>query len=407
MNSKKCRICRKGLKRILSLGKISLVGEFPKSKKNLKKFKISLNFCEKCKHVQISELINPNKLFKNYFWETGISTTNLKLINDIIKKLKKYKINKKSKVFEIACNDGSFLNSLQRKIGCFSVGIDPAKNLSKKNKSNKVIRLIDYFNKKKSNKIKKKYGEFDFVFARNVLAHVKDPNTIFSGVKNIMSTAGVFIIEAPSLLNILKFNQYDNVFHEHIGFHSLKSVIDLSNLNGLKVINVEKIDSQGGSLRYFLTSNDNNISVSKNIDAFLKNETKNKLFSNKKLLNFKIKINNHRKTLLNFLKKLKENGKKISVYGASGKGQALMQYCDIGNEVIDFCFDKSKLKQNRFTPGTNIKILDPVLIEKLPVNYLLLLSWNLKKEIFKQQKNFVNKGGRFIVPFYKPKIEKK
>ena len=113
-----------------------------------KKFPISLNFCKKCKHVQISELINPNKLFKNYFWETGISTTNLKLINDIIKKLKKYKINKKSKVFEIACNDGSFLNSLQKKIGCFSVGIDPAKNLSKKNKSNKVIRLIDYFKKK-------------------------------------------------------------------------------------------------------------------------------------------------------------------------------------------------------------------------------------------------------------------
>ena len=405
MKLNKCRICKKNLKKILNLGKITLVGEFPIKKKKLKKYNISLNYCKICKHVQIAELINPNKLFKNYLWETGVSSTNIKLIEDIVKKLKKYDIGKKSKVLEIACNDGSFLNILQKKVGCFSAGIDPAQNLSKKNKSKKIIRLVDYFNKKSSNKIKKKYGKFDFLFARNVLAHVKDPNVIFAGAKNVMSTKGVFIIEAPSLLNILKFNQYDNIFHEHIGFHSLKSVLDLSKSNKLKVIDIEKIESQGGSLRYFITHFESDFKISKKVDQFLKYEIKNKLFNEKNLLSFRNKINNHRKILFKFLKNLKDTGKKISVYGASGKGQALMQYCKIDSHIVDFCFDRSKLKQKKFTPGTNIKIIDPSLINQLPVNYLLLLSWNLKKEILKQQKKFVSKGGKFIVPFHRPRIE--
>ncbi len=128
-----CRICQGKLKTIIDLGRIALVGELlNKVRFKSKKHKIKLCYCIKCKHVQISQFINPNKLFRHYLWETGVSSSNLNIIKEIIKKLKIFKINKLSKVFEIACNDGSFLKALYKKLGCTIVGIDPAKNLSKK-----------------------------------------------------------------------------------------------------------------------------------------------------------------------------------------------------------------------------------------------------------------------------------
>lgn len=126
-----CRICKGKLVRIINLGKISLVGNFIRKFKKQKKYKISLNFCVKCKHVQIAEILNPNLLFKKYLWETGVSKSNIKLIEDIIKKIKKYGISSKSKILEIASNDGSFLSLINKKYKCLAVGIDPATNFKK------------------------------------------------------------------------------------------------------------------------------------------------------------------------------------------------------------------------------------------------------------------------------------
>ena len=127
-------------------------------------------------------------------------------------------------------------------MNCIAVGIDPAKNLIKKNYNKNVVRLIDFFNYKSSIKVERKFGKFDFILARNVLAHVKDPNEIFKGVNNIIQDNGIFVVEFPSLDNIFLFNQYDNIFHEHIGFHSLKSINDLCLLNKLSLINCEKMN---------------------------------------------------------------------------------------------------------------------------------------------------------------------
>ena len=246
-----CRICKNKLIKIIKFRNISLVGNFYRKKNNLKKYKISLNFCKICKHVQISEIINPDLLFKNYLWETGVSKTNINLIKNFVEKLKKLKIKKNSKILEIASNDGSLLDKVKKKFNCSVLGIDPAKNLVKNKKKNFSI-ITDYFNYRSSVKIKKKFENFDCIIARNVVAHVKNPNEIFKGVENILKKKGQFIIEVPHLYNILKLNQYDNVFHEHIGFHSLKSIIDLSLRSNLKVFNVEKIDSQGGSIRCYI-----------------------------------------------------------------------------------------------------------------------------------------------------------
>ena len=331
-----CRICKGKLKKIVDLGKIALVGDFIKKLKKQKKYKISINFCSICKHVQIAEILNPNLLFKKYLWETGVSSSNILLIKDLIKKIKKYGINKNSKILEIASNDGSLLSFINKEYKCLSVGIDPAKNLKKKIKNKKIITIVNYFDFNQSKNIKKKFKIFDYIFARNVLAHVPDPNQIFKGVKNLLSENGKFILEVPHLDNIIRYNQYDNIFHEHIGFHSLKSIIDLTNRYNLKVFDVEKIDSQGGSLRCFISNKNSSDKISNEIKSVIKEEKKLGLYSPTKLMKFRIKIISHIRKLKKLLQNLKKKNNKISIYGASGKGQALMQFSKINNKLYLF-----------------------------------------------------------------------
>ena len=399
-----CRICDGKIKKIIDFGKIALVGNFLKKKGNQKKYKISLNYCVSCKHVQISEKLNPNLLFKNYLWETGISESNIHILKELLRKLKKLGINKKSKILEIASNDGSFIKILKEKFDCFVIGVDPAKNLAKKANKKKIFTINNFFNYKLSCSIKGKYNKFDYIFARNVIAHIKEPNNIFRGIDNLLKDDGIFILEVPHLLNIFNKNQYDNIFHEHIGFHSLKSIQDLCKANNLKVFDVDKIDSQGGSIRCFISKSTSTQLVSKKISLINKIEKKSNLFLDSNLKMFKNKILNHIESLHELISSLKKKKKKVSVYGASGKGQALLQFSKMDNNIIDFVFDKSKLKQGLFTPGTNIEIKNPKYISRKNVDYLLILSWNIKKEIIKQEKKFLKQGGKFIIPFPQPKI---
>ena len=183
---KRCRICNYRIKEIINLGKIALVGNFLKKKIDQKKYNISLNYCLKCKHVQISEQLNPDLLFKNYLWETGISKSNILLIKKLLIKLKKLGINKKSKILEIASNDGSFIKILKKKFNSFVIGVDPARNLAKKANSKKIFTINNYFNDKLSYFIKKKFNKFDFIFARNVIAHLNNPNHTFKGIENLL-----------------------------------------------------------------------------------------------------------------------------------------------------------------------------------------------------------------------------
>jgi SAM-dependent methyltransferase len=398
---KKCRICNFKLQKIISFNKISLVGNFFKRRGDVKKFPISLNFCKKCKHAQIAEIVNPKKLFSNYLWQTSVSKSNISIFKELLSKYKKF-FSKKTKLLEIASNDGSFLKYIQKRKNCLLVGVDPAKNIFKRNKNIKFIN--NFFNFSLSKKILRKFGKFDLIFARNVLAHVINPNEIFKGVKALLSEKGIFIVEVPHLLPILKNLQYDNIFHEHQGFHSLKSIKDLCDRNGLTVSNVNKIDSQGGSIRCEIRNK--KIEMNSKVKKFINYETENNLFNQKYLKLFKNKILKHNKSLYNFINLLKKKGMKISVYGASGKGQALLQFCGIDNKLIDKVYDKSILKKGKYTPGTNIEINLSKYISRKNIDYMLLLSWNLRSEILKQETKFLRQGGKFIIPFPKPKIIK-
>ena len=184
------------------------------------------------------------------------------------------------------------------------------KILKKKLNKSKIPTIFDFFNSKLSIKLKRKFHQFDFIFARNVVAHVPNPNEIFKGVQNLLTEKGIFVVEVPHLLNIYKYNQYDNIFHEHVGYHSLKSIIDLSKKNNLKVFDVEEIDSQGGSIRCYICKKKYSKNITKKTISILLKEKNIGLTSSSKLKNFKFKITNHIRKMKKMIEKLKKETKK-------------------------------------------------------------------------------------------------
>ena len=406
MKITRCRICfsQNNFEEIIDFSKVALAGSFLKKNeiKSEKKYKLNLVICKKCKHPQIGFYLNKDLLFRNYLWETGVSKHNMNLINQFSSKInRKKKINKNSNILEIASNDGSLLKVLNKKFKCKTLGVDPAINLNKKFQNKNINLVSDYFSYSISKKIKHKYSRFDICIARNVIAHLEKPNDIFKGVKYLLKENGIFVVEVPHLLNIFTDLQFDNVFM-NMWFSFLKSINDLCLNNGMYLYDSEKIDSQGGSVRCYISCK--NKKKSNRLINFLNEEKKFNLFSLKSWRNFSTKVKNKNDDLRNLLINLKKDKKVISVYGASGKGQTLLQFLRLNNTFFSYIYDKSKSKQNLYSPGTHILIIDPKKILNHMPDYILLCSWNLLKEIKKEQINYLKKGGKFIIPFPKPKI---
>lgn len=407
MIKKKCRICNcENLLEVIDYNKVNLSGNFYNKKQALldKKYILKLVICKKCRHLQINNDLNPSLLFNNYIWKTSDSLTNINLIKKFLDEIfLRKKITKNSKVLEIASNDGTLLKMMESKYKNFCLGVEPAKNLKKE--YNKKINLINnFFSLKLSKKIKNQYNKFDFIIARNVIAHLHKPNDTFKGVKAILDNKGIFIIEVPYLLYFYKENQYDNVFHEHNGFHSIKSIDDLCIANNLHLYDVSIVPSQGGSIRCFISKIKKN--KSKNLNKFLQKEKLNKIYQISSWKNFSNLVYKHKNNMHNMINDLNKKGKSVSIYGASGKGQVFLQFCNLNHNLITKAYDKNKSKIGKYTPGTLIKIYDPKYILSDHPDFLLLTSWNIKDEIIKQEYEYIKAGGKIIIPFPNPRILK-
>ena len=231
---------------------------------------------------------------------------------------------------------------------------------------------------------------------------MNNPNDVFKGVENIINNDGIFVVEVPYVYFFFKENQYDNVFHEHNGFHSIKSLKDLSEKNKLFLFDVSIIKSQGGSIRCYISKN--KIKQSDKLKRYLKIEKEIRLFNISTWKKYANRVYAHKYQMINLIKKLNNKGKSVSVYGASGKGQVFLQFTTLNHLLIKKAYDKNKDKIGKVTPGTFIKIYDPINIKKDMPDYLLLTSWNIKDEIIKQETKYLKKGGKLILPFPNPKI---
>ena len=396
-----CRFCNnKVSKQVLDLGESPPSNAYLKNEGLFEKekyFPLKLFLCEICFLVQTEDYNLPDELFTEDY--AYFSTTS----NTFVKHAKKYvesitndlNLNHKSFVVEIASNDGYLLkNFLHNKIPC--LGIEPTKSTYLRSLELKIPSLNEFFNSKLAEHINTKYKKADLIIANNVYAHVPKINDFTIGIKKILKTNGTVTLEFPHLLNLIKYNLFDTVYHEHYSYLSLFTVIKIFSKHGLKVYDVEKIKTHGGSLRIYGCHQNNNKKINENVDLVLNEEKNDGLLEIKSYEKLQINADKIKLELQKFLIKKKKNNKIIVGYGAAAKGNTLLNFCNIKSDMIDFVCDASISKQNQYLPGSHIKVMHPDILLKKKIDYILILPWNIKDEILKDYSFLKDKGVIFF-----------
>ncbi len=384
---------------------MSFTGKFSKSYfNNIPSAYLNLLMCKKCKLVQLDRNFNLKYLYgKDYGYRTGINKTMTDHVKKTVKKCSTLvNLKAKDQVLDIASNDATLLNFYPKKI--ITVGIDPLANKYKRsyNKINyKISNFFQITDIKKLN-LKKK---FKIISALSVFYDLRDPNKFIREIKEILDEKGIIILEHADLYCIIKNAIFDTICHEHLGFYSSKVIIEMIKSNGLKVFNHEYNNINGGSSCYYICHQKANYKVKKNnVKTALLKERRIGLHSKKTFKFFFKKILNEKTKLKKLIKEINDKKLTIHGYGASTKGNVLLQFCDIGNKDVNYIADRNPLKYNLFTPGTKIKIISENYSRRLKPDYYLVLPWHFKREILIRENKIRRRGTKFIFPLPKVKV---
>ena len=404
MKIKKCRVCNSNsLLQVFSLGKMKFTGKFPKKNQHTPSGDINLVMCKKCKLIQLKDNFNLKYLYNSdYGYRTGINSTMRNHVKSVVKKIsKKTKLKNNDYVLDIASNDGTLLSYYRNKVNTF--GIDPLINKYKKNYKNINYKISDFFSYNIIRKIDKNI-KFKAITALSVFYDLKSPQNFLMDIKKILHKEGIFNLEFADLKLILKKNMFDTICHEHLEYYSVTLIDNLLKSVGLRIFDHNYNDINGGSSSYYICHDTAKFKTKNKIKIILNQECKMKIDSINTYKNFKKRIDKIKKKLLEILLKLKKQKKTIHGYGASTKGNVLLQYFNIDHRYLDYISDRNPKKSNCYTPGTNIKIISEPKSRSLNPDYYLVLPWHFKKEILQREKSIRKKGTKFIFPLPIPKI---
>lgn len=393
-----CRICGSAdLEAVLDLGEMPLANAFlhegSLSEEEMR-FPLLVDFCRNCFLVQLRHIVSGEVLFKNYHYATSASLPLVKHFYALADEIADEYVNSPDDlVVEIGSNDGALLSRIKDR--CRVLGVDPADNITETAISHSVPTITDFFTTALAKKIRSESGSARVVTANNVLAHIDDIRDVFSGVKELLADDGRFIFEVHWVGNLLTEGGFDQIYHEHLYYHSLHSVRALLRSLGMIVNDIRLVPTHGQSMRIYAGKTGES---SPSVSEFLDREVTMGLTTSDTYVNFSEKIESNRKKLVELLSRLKADGKKIVGYGAPAKGNTLLNYFNIGPEVLDFITDTTPEKQGTYTPGTHIPVVSPERLETGTPGYVLLLSWNYADAILEKEKSLRARGVKFIIP---------
>jgi len=394
------------IKKFLDLGMQPLANKYLTKKDIIKKNKgqfyhLEVGFNPKTKLVSIINTLPSKKMFdSNYPYKSSMSQTMILSFKKLAKNLiKTYNPNS---ILEIGSNDGPLIrNFSKKKVIC----VEPCKNLAIITKRMGYKTYASFWNMRLAKKIKSKTEKVDLIYSANTLSHINDLNSVFKSIDYILSDDGILIIEEPSLLECLQKISYDQFYNEHIYVFSLLSMNNLIKKYRLEVFNIEKLNTHGGSSRYYIKKVSNNkFEIHKKVKIQLNRELKYGINKYSTYIEFKNKVESSKKKLKQIFLKLKEKNKKIIGYGATAKSSTVLNYCNIKNETLEYFLDTTPNKIGKYMPGTHIYIkkYNKTLLNK--VDYAFLGAWNFKEEIFKKEKQYIENGGKFITHVPIPRI---
>lgn len=407
--SDKCLICKeKRLTPYFSLGQAAPANSFlAKAELKQKEFKAPLRvyFCHNCNLAQLLHIVDRSYIYRDYAYFSSTSPMLVKHFEEYAKEVfSRFPVQSKQLVVDIGSNDGVLLKPF-KKLGAKVLGIDPAKNIAKIANQQGIETIADFFGKDKVGKLIKKYGKAGIITSNNTLAHTDILHDIFDGVKELLHSEGIFVFEVQYLLDLLTHNEFDNTYHEHICFHAIKPLEFLLKMHGMKIIDVMHTDTHGGAVMVFAAHQESLHPVGKKVSEFLEKEQKfglHKLSVYKKFAKRPLKV---KENLTKMLIDLKKKGKKIAAYGASAKATTLLQFCNIGPDIIDYITESAPSKIGKFTPGTHIPIVPEDTLKKQTPDYILITAWNYADHIMNNKETWFKKtGGRFIIPIPEPVI---
>lgn len=400
-----CRICDSpDYDLVLDFGNVALADSFlpsPDAIPSEKRYPLTLVLCQMCLHLQIKEVLDPKLLFSDYVWETGIPASIQRYCREFADAALQRVGSKTPRVAEIASNDGTMLKEFKSR-GAEVVGIDPAQNIAAKANAAGIPTVADFFCERVAREVLASRGKRDLIIARNVLAHVADLHGLVSGISLLLAEKGVAIIEVPHLLTTYRELQYDQVFHEHIGYHSVDSIIRLFAMHGLEVFDVEHVWIHGGSLRVYAAATSEGRAPTPAVAAALAEETEAGILDRKGWKAFADRVQRQKRLLREELESLRGAGKMVVGYGASGKGQSMIQFCELDERLVRYVADKSTMKIGKIAPGSHIPIVSPEQMRADPVDVVILFAWNFAQEILEQENVMRQRGVRFLHPIPEP-----
>ena len=410
---KSCRVCGStALTQVINLGEQYLQGSFVKPGKeipSMRKIPLSLVRCDPtkdekaCGLLQMEYSVPPEILYSAYWYRSGTNNTMRNHLKSIADEAVSILNISNANALDIGCNDGTLLGFYPEKFNKY--GVDPSDVAQEINKQDVTV-IQDIF---PSNELLECLGDIkiDIISSIAMFYDLEDPVAFVKGIKNILAPEGIWIFEMSYMPMMLKMTSYDTICHEHLEFYSLAVIEYILKQSGMKVFNVTLNDINGGSLRCYATHSTNfryqNEHFLQNIRALHQDEFDLELDTDKPYKNFQDRINNHRDELISLLKKLKGEGNKIHIYGASTKGNTILQWCGIDNKIIDFAAERNPDKFGARTLGTDIPIISEDESRAMNPDYYLVLPWHFKNEFIKREQETINRGTRLIFPL--PTIE--
>ena len=358
--------------------------------------------CSNCFLVQLAEFESPQEIFADYAYFSSYSDSWLDHCRHYTRLMQsRLGLDDSSQVVEIASNDGYLLQYFAEQ-GIPVLGVEPAGNVAAVASDKGIPTLVKFFGSETAKKMAADGQQADLLVGNNVLAHVPDINDFVAGMAIVLKPDGVITMEFPHLLRLMQYKQFDTIYHEHFSYLSLLSVEQIFAEQGLQVFDVDELPTHGGSLRIY-ARHSNDRAVDDKLGRMRNIESEAGLDDLAAYTGFGDAVQATKQGLLDFLNAAKRDGKRVAGYGAPAKGNTLLNYCGIRQDLVEFTVDRSPAKQNRYLPGTHIPIYAPDKIKDAKPDYLLILPWNIKSEIMEKMGHIREWGGKFVVPI--PAVE--
>jgi len=391
----KCRSCDcKKLTFLFSLGRIPYSGIFPKKNQKVDYGNLSLVLCKNCKLVQLDRNFNSKKMYgDNYGYRTGLNAAMVEHMRNKANRLKKYLISKNEVLLDIGSNDGTFLSFFDsRRFKLF--GIDPTIKKFRKFYKKNIVTISDFFTNKKF--LHKSKRRADLITSHAMLYDLQKPKEFIKNIYNSLNEHGIWHTEQSYLKSMIEKNSYDTICHEHLEYYSLKSLKYLFDEVGFKIIEIDFNNVNGGSIAITLAKKTSNIHKEKKqkILKILNIEKRHRLYNLSTYRKFYHAIKKQSKKLLVFLSKLKNSNKLVLGYGASTKGNIILNYSKINSNLISNIAEVNPFKFNKFAPGNNIRIISESKARKLNPDYFLVLPWHFKNFIIKKENNIYKNNSK-------------